>query len=384
MSALSAAERSRLVDEREHLLASLVDLDAELAAGDIEPDDHVALRDDYTARAARITRALDGAAIRRTSAASTSGWGRRLAWVAAVAVVAGASAWAMVSFSGARGGADVASGEIRQSTTTLLADAARAFGEGRPDRSIELYGEVLELQPTNVEALTYRGWIQYQMGERAAAQADFDEAVAFDPEYADVRVFRAVAALDAERYGDAADELAAFDQAEPTAVALQLVAERQLRERISVAQMAQLLAATDAVPDLAEAGVDPNSAQLAGETYVQLERPADALRTFDAVLAADPGRADTMAWRGWTLALTAESGVTELFADALDWLDQAVAADANNPHARVFRAFVLRRLERPADAAQDLSAFDALDQQPPELLGLIEQFGLREALSAGS
>ena len=71
----------------------------------------------------------------------------------------------MIAFSGARGSGETASGQIRQSTVTLLADAAEAFSTGDVDRSIDLYGEVLDLQPTNVEARTYRGWIRYQQGE---------------------------------------------------------------------------------------------------------------------------------------------------------------------------------------------------------------------------
>ncbi len=380
---LARDERARLLDEREHLLASIVDLDAELDAGDITEDDHRALRDDYTARAARITRALDGATIRRTSSASSTPWTRRLAWLAGVCLVAAVSVWAMIEFSGARGAGDTASGEIRLSTTTMLSDAAAAFGSGDPQRSIEIYGEVLEIQPTNVEALTYRGWIRYQMGEVDQAAVDFDEAVAFDPDYADVRVFRTVAALDDGRYTDAAAELDAFDAAEPTAVALQLVAQRQLRERVAVAQMTELLDATQGAPDLVAAGVSTDDAQLAGQTFVNLERPADALRTFDAVLGVEPDRADALAWRGWTLALTAETGVEELFADALLWLDEAVDADPSDPYARVFRSFVLRRVDRPDDARADLAAFDALEDQPALLLELIERFGLRELSTEG-
>ena len=112
---LSAAERERLIDEREHLLTSLDDLDAELAAGDIDRDDYEMLRDDYTARTAALSRALDGATVtRRTPPPSTGS--TRLRWVIGVIVVAALASWAMVEFSGARGAGETASGEIRQST----------------------------------------------------------------------------------------------------------------------------------------------------------------------------------------------------------------------------------------------------------------------------
>ena len=139
-------------------------------------------------RAAQLTRVLDGAAVRRAPKKSNPR-SSQIKWIATVLVIAAAASWAMVEFSGARGTGETASGEIRQGTTTLLADAAQAFGGGDPERAIELYGEVLDLQPTNVEALTYRGWISYQTGDVDGARADFDEAVAFDAEYGDVRVF---------------------------------------------------------------------------------------------------------------------------------------------------------------------------------------------------
>lgn len=376
---LSAAERERLIDEREHLLTSLDDLDAELAAGDIDRDDYEMLRDDYTARTAALSRALDGATVtRRTPPASTGS--TRLRWVVGVIVVAALASWAMVEFSGARGAGETASGEIRQSTITLLSDAAAAFGRGDPERSIELYTEVLDLQPTNVEALTYRGWITYQGGDVDAAKADFAEAVAFDENYSDVRVFRAIVALDEERYDDASAELAAFDRSNPSAVAQNLVAQRQVRERIGVARMAELLDETDGLPDLVANQVGVEEAQLAGELFVQLEDPEKAIRSFDAVLEVEPENADALAWHGWTLALLAESGADALFADAETWLDRAVEADPGTADARVFRAFLFNRLDRQDEARAELAAFDELQEPPADMVALLDQFGLRDAL----
>lgn len=385
MSSLTSAERTRFSDERDHLLASLDDLDAERAAGDLDELDYETLKDDYTARAAKLTRALDGAKVTRTKP-ERAPLKSRAAWIVSVVALAGFAAFAMVEFSGARGANETASGEIRLSTVSLLNDAATEFGQGNVDRAIELYGDVLEISPTNVEALTYRGWVQYQQGDVEAARSDFDEAVAFDAEYADVRVFRSIVALDAGEYDAAAAEIAAFDAANPTAVARNLVAQRQVRERIGVARMADILDSTedtDAIPDLVAAGISIEEAQLAGELFVQLEDPRRALRSFDAVSAVDPDNANALAWHGWTLALLAESGAEELFPDAVDWLDRAIEADPASADALVFRAFVSNRLDRPDDARADLAAFDALppEQQPADALGLLEQFGLREALA---
>ena len=375
---LTEAELARIEEERNHLLVSLDDLDAEFGAGDIDDLDYATLRDDYTARTAQLTRVLDGAAVKRTRRQRTVS--QRALWAVGVLALAGLSSWAMIAFSGARGSGETASGEIRLSTVSLLADAAEAFSVGEVDRSIELYDEVLTLQPTNVEAYTYRGWVQYQSGNQDAAVADFDEAVLLDPAYADVRVFRALVALDDEDFETASTELAAFDAANPTAIAQQLVAQRQVRERIGVARMDQLLAEDPGVPDLIAENIGINEAQLAGELFVQLQEPENAVRSFDAVLAADPTNADAMAWHGWTLALLAQSGVEDLFTDAVDWLDRAVEADPTSADARVFRAFVFNRLGQIEDARAELVAFDALSEQPADMVELIEEFGLREAL----
>ena len=380
---ITTDEREQMLVERDHLLASLDDLDSEFAAGDLDELDYQTLKDEYTARAAKLTRVLDGAPVKRTRATATP-MGRKALWIGGVVLLAAFAAFAMVEFSGARGANDTASGEIRLSSASLLNDAANEFRLGNVDRAIELYGEVLIESPTNVEAFTYRGWLQYQSGDVESAMADFDEAVAFDPAYGDVRVFRAIVALDAEDFETASAELAAFDASEPTAIAQSLVAERQVRERIGIARMSELLNSTPGdldLIDLEAEGVGVAEAQLAGELFVQLEDPTRALRSFDSIIEADPMNADALAWHGWTLALLAESGEPDLFENAEDWLEQAVVADPNTADARVFRAFLFNRLDRQDEARAELAAFDALPEQPADMLSLLAQFGLREVLA---
>ena len=52
------ADRERLCEQRDFLLASLDDLDAEYAAGDLDKRDYDELRDGYVGRAAEVLRAL--------------------------------------------------------------------------------------------------------------------------------------------------------------------------------------------------------------------------------------------------------------------------------------------------------------------------------------
>src|ERR1700682_4779411 len=64
-----ADERAHLESEREFLLKSLDDLEAEHAAGNIDDESYQGLHDDYTARAAATIRALRDGVDARPAAA---------------------------------------------------------------------------------------------------------------------------------------------------------------------------------------------------------------------------------------------------------------------------------------------------------------------------
>jgi hypothetical protein len=54
-----------LDEQRDFLLRSLADLEREHEAGDVDDHDYVTLKDDYTARAARTIRAIEGRVLAR-------------------------------------------------------------------------------------------------------------------------------------------------------------------------------------------------------------------------------------------------------------------------------------------------------------------------------
>ena len=142
--------------EQQFLLRSLRDLDNEREAGDIDDADYAALRDGYIARTAAITRELKG--IEAATPVVQRRWLRRiLVVVCVIAVAAGAGIW-VARQSGQRLPGQSASGAIEQSTSGLLA-TARQLNFSDPGKAIELYTQVLKLEPDNPEALTYRSWI---------------------------------------------------------------------------------------------------------------------------------------------------------------------------------------------------------------------------------
>ena len=142
--------------EQQFLLRSLRDLDNEREAGDIDDADYAALRDGYIARTAAITRELTG--IEAATPSVQRGWMRRiLVIVCVIAVAAGSGIW-VARQSGQRLPGQSSSGAIEQSTSGLLA-TARQLNFSDPGKAIEVYTQVLKLEPDNPEALTYRSWI---------------------------------------------------------------------------------------------------------------------------------------------------------------------------------------------------------------------------------
>jgi tetratricopeptide (TPR) repeat protein len=184
-----------LRDEQQFLLRSLRDLDNERAAGDIDDADYAALRDGYISRTAAITRELDGAAATKVVSRN---WVRRIfVVVCVIAAGAGAGVW-VASQSGQRLPGESATGAIDQSSSGILA-TARQLNFSDPGKAIELYTQVLKLEPDNAEALTYRSWI-LALTARAAtgnvkqlalvtAVNDLLRAQKIDNEYPDAHCF---------------------------------------------------------------------------------------------------------------------------------------------------------------------------------------------------
>jgi len=194
---------AQLEDERDFLLASLADLEAERAAGDLDEADYAALRDGYTARAAGVLRQLAGSPA-PSSPAPAPGAARRRRLAAAGTVVAlavGAGAL-MARSSGERLAGDPASGSIQATgASAQLARARTLVGEGRPLEAIKLWDQVLAAEPDQPEALAYRGWFVLLAGRQAATAelreeltgrglASIDRAIAVDPGYPDAHFFR--------------------------------------------------------------------------------------------------------------------------------------------------------------------------------------------------
>jgi tetratricopeptide (TPR) repeat protein len=216
-----------LEEDRAFLLASLRDLEAEHEAGDVDEVDYEALKDDYTARAAAVIRAIEDREELMAEVADerTRSPLRIAAVVAGVLLLAVVAGVLMAQASGRRNPGDSITGDSKQDTRNLLAQAQSQFGSNQYLDAIKTYDQVLQIEPANVEALTYRGWLLYQVASGSGSSSggqvsesdiqalqknatdSLDQAVKVDPAYPDAHIFRAIIARNEGRNADAATEL---------------------------------------------------------------------------------------------------------------------------------------------------------------------------------
>lgn len=194
------SEFESLEEEREFLLNSLRDLEREYSVGDVEHDDYVTLRDGYVARAAALTREIDGTAVIVDKDETPQGkkWIKVVVATFVVAALAVASGWWVADQSGQRLPGQSSSGGIEMSSSVRLS-LARSLNFSDPAQAIQLYTDVLKIEPDNVEALTYRSWLltlsasgaseDIRDAAYATAIDDLLRAVELDPTYPDSQCF---------------------------------------------------------------------------------------------------------------------------------------------------------------------------------------------------
>ena len=195
-------DRDALEAERDFLLRSIADLDAEQAAGDLSDTDYAALRDDYVARAAATVRALDSpetpelavphAGIRHEvpPVRGAAGRGRGVMVVVGCLAVALVAGIALARSSGSRPAGAPLTGSLPSSTSAELEQAAAYIGAGKAIDAVKLYDTILKKDPNQPVALAYRGWLVRLAGLKDEGLGYLDRAVAADPSYPDAHFFR--------------------------------------------------------------------------------------------------------------------------------------------------------------------------------------------------
>ncbi len=224
-----------LEEERDFLLRSLQDLEREHAAGDVDDADFEELKDDYTARAAAAIRAVEDRNASVKALRQQRDWKRTALALVVVGFVAVGAGWVVFRNAGTRAPGQGLTGEARQDSANLILQAQGLTGQAQAslksgdsakalkqfENAVQAYEKALELSPTNVEAMTYRGWVMHTIALSsepsvgvqldAKARQYLNEAIATDPTYSDARVFRAILERNAGEWAAAKIDLDAID-----------------------------------------------------------------------------------------------------------------------------------------------------------------------------
>lgn len=339
-----------LEEERDFLLRSLDDLERERAAGDVDDHDYRTLKDDYTARAASVLRAIEDGRAALAAQGPERSRGRQLATIGAVVLVAVVAGVLVAQSSGRRGsggltGLDVtaASGRISQ--------CQELEQQGDADAALGCYSEVLDALPANVEALTYRGWLQVREFEIAAGLDDLDAAIQLAPESTAPYIFRASGRARGDDAPGAVADLAAFYANDPDEQ------EAALADQFAEA--------------IVERALD---ACIGGDVRGTLP-PVEVLQCYRDVLEVDEGNPAASVYLGW---LVARSGADDEM--ALARLDEGLAADPALTAGYVFRAALRAHLGDIEGALADLDAFATRDAPADQQAAAAQ---VRAAIEAG-
>jgi len=224
-----------LEEERDFLLRSLEDLEREYAAGDVDDSDFEELKDDYTARAAAVIRAIEDRTEAVKSLRPQRNWQRTALGLVLVGAMAVGASWVVFRNAGTRAPGQGLTGDIRQDSSNLILQAQGLTGQAQAslqagdsakaikqfESAVQTYDKALEISPENVQALTYRGWVLHTiaLSSEPSIAAEFDrqaleyldEAIAIDPLYSDARVFRAILERNAGDFAAAKVDLDAID-----------------------------------------------------------------------------------------------------------------------------------------------------------------------------
>jgi tetratricopeptide (TPR) repeat protein len=230
---LSGDELAALEDERDFLLRSLDDLEGEHAVGDVDEHDYATLRDDYTARAARVIRTIEQHQARVADPEPRAARWRRLAVAAGIVAFALLAGVLVAQAAGRRQAGETITGDIRETSRQQIDEANTLASQGKVPQAIALLDKVIDRSPDNVEAITYKGWAQYLSGQRAQGLSTLVSATQIDDGFPATHAFLAKIFVDLGRKDYAKAEIRKLDSLHPPAIILQLV--EPLRQQLGLA-----------------------------------------------------------------------------------------------------------------------------------------------------
>lgn len=213
-------EQAELESEREFLLRSLDDLEAERDAGNIDDETYRTLHDDYTARAAAVIRSLRDGVEPTIPPAPRMSHRAKLLTALGLVVFASFAVWGLAHALGTRQPGQTITGNSATNSGTDL-KSLQAAAKANPDdyeariayarallgndlaAALREFDAASRIDPSKPEPPTYIGWIDAlaarQLGSGAGhdalvqrAMSSFGQALKLDPNYYDAYVYRAL------------------------------------------------------------------------------------------------------------------------------------------------------------------------------------------------
>lgn len=208
-----------LEEEERVLLRDVTELDAQLAAGELAPEQHAALRDELTLRAVEV---MDRRARRQAERPRPVRRRGLPLVIAAVVLAAAGAAFVLTSQLAPRvpPQATISADGSIEDRLARLAQVVDERPEDGPARlayarlliqgedlpgALEQFDAVASLDPANAEALAYGGWLAALGGDVEAGIDRLERAVAADGAYPDAHALLGLARM---RAGDEAGAVA--------------------------------------------------------------------------------------------------------------------------------------------------------------------------------
>jgi len=271
--------------------------------------------------------------------------------------------------------------DLRVRTLTLSGGAL--YQLGRQVDAIELFLEVLAEDPKAVDAHRWLGSCYYDLGANQQALTHLTEAADLDPH--DPRPHRLIGLMhkDFEHFPDA---IAAYQESLRRSAQQPDVEEIRLELAECLVKQRQY---DEALVQLKECAASPARHILEAECLRDSQKPVQAMKLVDSVLAAEPENLKALTLKG--TAYLEDGDVTS----AVEWLGKAVTNHPFNYAARFKYAQALRRSDQTKEAddetkrATEIKAFydqfteqHALADKEPDNVAVRHELGLT-ALNLG-
>ena len=244
-------------------------------------------------------------------------------------------------------------------TEALIRTAFALHRAGQLQEAARLYGEVLAVNPNQLDALYLLGFVHFQRGEFAAALAHYDRALSLKPDFFDALAARGAALSSLERHEDA---LVAYDKVVAARPDHAQTWSNRGNALLALARGTEALASYDRALRLNRDY--PDAWRNRGIALLQLARLHEALASFDKALALNPAWAE--AWED-RATLLARLGRRE---DAVVAFNRALALKPGNPDLLYNRGNTLAILKHYEEAIRDCEAVLAIDPGYPYARGV--------------